>query len=201
MMTISHLLEDFSVLPIEDTAAAQLMSEDSLEDLRLASFEQGYTAGWEDAIRAQATDQTRVTGTLGRNLEDLSFTYQEALVQLTNTVEPVFQALVSAVLPEALMQSVGMQIVEQCTELAREQLDQPVLLVVPVGNANAIKPVLQKNLAMKVEVVESADMADGQVSLRIGDSEREIDHNLLLSTLRTSIEAFFFNVDEAKQYG
>ncbi|SFT95350.1 hypothetical protein [Sedimentitalea nanhaiensis] len=200
MMTISHLLEDFSV-PDNAIEPLQLMSEDGLEDLRLASFEQGYTAGWDDAIRAQASDQARITGALGNNLEDLSFTYQEALVQMMTAVEPVFRGLVETVLPEALMQSVGEQIVEQCCEMAMGQVAQPVSLLVPPGAANAIQPALQRNLSMQVEIVESEDMGPGQVWLKVGDREREIDCGQLLTNLRSSIDAFFFDTTKATVHG
>ncbi|WP_027262721.1 hypothetical protein [Sedimentitalea nanhaiensis] len=199
-MTISHLLEDFSV-PDNAIEPLQLMSEDGLEDLRLASFEQGYTAGWDDAIRAQASDQARITGALGNNLEDLSFTYQEALVQMMTAVEPVFRGLVETVLPEALMQSVGEQIVEQCCEMAMGQVAQPVSLLVPPGAANAIQPALQRNLSMQVEIVESEDMGPGQVWLKVGDREREIDCGQLLTNLRSSIDAFFFDTTKATVHG
>lgn len=200
MMTISHLLEDFSVLP-EETEASKLMSEDGLEDIRLASFEQGYTAGWDDAIRAQAEDQTRVTGVLGKNLEDLSFTYQEALVQMTSSVEPVFRSLVEAVLPEVMMQTVGLQLVEQLQEMTADRLDQPVVLVVPVGTGKAISAAVQRNLAMQVEVRENASMEAGQVSLKVGSTEREVDTEKLLASLQESIESFFYSINEAKKYG
>lgn len=200
MMAISHLLEDFSV----ETAVNEpvhLMSDDGLEDLRLASFEQGYTAGWDDAIRAQAEDQTRITGALGGNLEDLSFTYQEALAQMMSSVEPVFRALVESVLPQAMMQTVGLQIVEQCTEMARQQIEQPVTLKVPPGAADAIEPALRQNLAMPVEIVESRDMGPGQVCLQIGDRERQIDSQLMLSSLQKSIDAFFHTATKVKENG
>jgi flagellar assembly protein FliH len=200
MMTISHLLEDFSIATAE-ADVAQMISDDALEDLRLASFEQGYTAGWDDAIRAQAEDQSRITGALGRNLEDLSFTYQEALVQMMTTVEPVFHALLERVLPEALMQTIGVQIVEQCTEMAKDQLDQPVRIVVPAGAADKVRPMVSKTLAMKVEVVESRTLKAGQVHLEVGGSEREIDQERLVASLRQSVEAFFHSVNEAQKHG
>lgn len=200
MMTISHLLEDFSVLP-EEIEVSKLLSEDGLEDIRLASFEQGYTAGWDDAIRAQAEDQTRVTGVLGKNLEDLSFTYQEALVQMMSSVEPVFRGLIETVLPEAMMQTVGLKLAEELQDMTAEQLDQPVALVVPAGTGKTISAALQNNLAMKVDIRESDLMEAGQVCLKVGSTEREIDTEKLLASLQESIESFFYSINEAKQYG
>ncbi len=199
-MTISHLLEDFSVI---DSASEplQLMSEDGLEDLRLASFEQGYTAGWEDAVRAQAEDQTRITGALGRNLEDMAFTYQEALMQMMAAAEPVFRGLVETVLPEALMQSVGEQIVQQCCEMAGGQAEQPVSLLVPPGAEQAIRPALERGLSVQVDIVESDEMGPGQVCLKVGGREREVDCGRLLAQLRGAVDAFFHDTTKATSHG
>ncbi|MBK0325910.1 ABC transporter ATP-binding protein [Rhodobacteraceae bacterium F11138] len=199
-MAISHLLEDFATTDT-DNEPLQLMSEDGLEDLRLASFEQGYTAGWDDAVRAHLEDQSRIAGALGNNLEDLSFTYQEALVQMMTSVEPVFRGLIETVLPEALMQSVGEQIVQQCCEMTMGQVAQPVSLLVPPGAGQAIRPALERNLSMKVDIVESDEMGPGQVCLKVGNREREIDCGQLLATLRTAIDAFFHDTAKATLHG
>jgi len=100
-MAITHLLEDFSAGGASGDVMTR-MSDVALEDQRLASFEQGYSAGWEDAFTAQVEDQTRITGNLASSLGDLSFTYHEALAQLLVSVEPVFRSLVELVLPDKI---------------------------------------------------------------------------------------------------
>ena len=50
-MSIAHLLEDFT--PQAGTAKVHLLDDDALEEMRLAAFEEGYIAGWEDALQAQ----------------------------------------------------------------------------------------------------------------------------------------------------
>ena len=200
MMAISHLLEEFNVSTAANERLKQ-MSEDDQEDLRLASFEQGYTAGWDDAIHAQAEDQSRITGELARALEDLSFTFQEALVQMMSSIEPIFTSLVETVLPEAMSQTVGLRLAEQCCEMVRNQVEQPVSLVVPVGSGSAIQSILGQRLAMPVEVVESADVGPGQACLKVGHRECEIDNDVLLSELRSSINAFFYQTEKASLHG
>ena len=62
-MAISHLLEDFgtnSDLP----GPLTMMSPEDIEDVRLGAFEQGYSAGWEDALSAQSRDRARLSETL-----------------------------------------------------------------------------------------------------------------------------------------
>lgn len=200
MMAIAHLLEDFSVIDRPEKSVME-MSDDAVEDIRLASFEQGYTAGWDDAIRVESDDKNRVIATLAQNLEDFSFTYQEALAQMTKAVEPVFEALMHKVLPEALMQGVGAKIVEQCLVLARDQVEQPAMLVVPVGAGTALKPILQKDLPMQIVIRECSDIAPGQIQLRVGDGEREIDADVLLASLNESVDAFYHTLTEDSLYG
>ena len=40
----------------------------ALEDARLAAYEQGYSAGWEDASAAQSSEQSRIRSDLARNI-------------------------------------------------------------------------------------------------------------------------------------
>ena len=50
-MSIAHLLEDFTAQA--EGAPMRLLDEEALEEERLAAFEKGYGAGWEDALQAQ----------------------------------------------------------------------------------------------------------------------------------------------------
>ena len=40
-----------------------------LEETKLASYDAGYAAGWEDAATAQSGDQTRIAAELANNLQ------------------------------------------------------------------------------------------------------------------------------------
>ncbi|MFT7593154.1 MAG: flagellar biosynthesis/type III secretory pathway protein FliH [Paracoccaceae bacterium] len=199
-MAISHLLEDFSVADPSD-GASKLMSEGALEDQRLASFEQGYSAGWEDAVNAQVEDHSRVTGVLGRKLEDLSFTYHEAMAQMMGSVEPVFRSLVESVLPDILAQTFSQHIVEQLCEMARDRAAQPVTLVVPAGASAALKPALARNFSMPVEIVEDTTLDPGQASMRIGSAERELDSAHFVDSLRKTVDSFLYQLTEDTHYG
>lgn len=199
-MTISHLLEDFSVADPSD-GVLKLMSEVALEDQRLESFEQGYSAGWEDAIHAQTEDHSRVTASLARKLEDLSFTYHEALTQMLGSVEPVFRTLTESVLPDILAQTFSQHIVEQLCDMARDQAAQPVSLVIPTGTSAALKPTLAQNFSMPVEIIEDATLDPGQACLRVGSAERELDSSHLLESIRGSVDSFLYQLSEETNYG
>lgn len=199
-MPISHLLEDFSMVDPSD-GTVTMMSEVALEDQRLESFEQGYRAGWEDAVHAQTEDHSRVTGNLARNLEDFSFTYHEALSQMLSSVEPVFQALVDSVLPDILAQTFSQHIVEQLCDMARDQAAQPVHLVVPVGFGAALKSILARDFSMPVDIVEDAKLEPGHVRLQVGQAERELDSTHFLNAIKGSVDSFLYQLNEETHYG
>jgi flagellar M-ring protein FliF len=78
LMAGGPVLEDFATLA---GPAAQAPSDPApaLADAeRLAAYEQGYRAGWDDAVRAEAADQARIGAELARNLQEMSFSFHEA---------------------------------------------------------------------------------------------------------------------------
>lgn len=190
-MAISHLLKDFSA-GVASGDVMQLMSDVALEDQRLASFEQGYSAGWEDAFTAQEKDQTRITGNLADSLGDLSFTYHEALTQLLAAIEPVFQSLVELILPDLMARTFGQHIVEQLCDMARDQTSGPAALIVPAGAGANLSPILARDMAMAVEITEDPALKTGRAYLRLGTVEREIDSTALLASVRDAIDAFTY---------
>jgi len=65
MMSIAHLLDDFAA---SGQSEQGLIQEVELEEERLASFEKGYQAGWDDAVKSQVADGRRITADLAQNL-------------------------------------------------------------------------------------------------------------------------------------
>ena len=199
-MPISHLLEDFGALRAPQ-GAGRTLDEEELEDFRLAAFEQGYSAGWEDAVKAQTEDQNRVSAELARNLEDLSFTYHEAVNQLMLSSEPVFRALVERVLPQTLTQQFGGHILERIRAVTEEEVAQPVTLAVAPGEGAAVRALLRDQLAMPVKVREDPALEAGQADLRIGESESRLDTALLTEAFEVAVDAFFHQTRKESGHG
>ncbi len=199
-MTIAHLLQDFGA-QLAANQPVTVLSEIALEDTRLASFERGYTAGWDDSLKLQSDDKSRVTETLARNLEDLSFTYQEAYSQMLNSVTPIFSAMVDRVLPEMMKDTVGPMIVEQLQDMAGDQAGHPVVLNVPEGYGAALRSVIPTSAALPVTITEDSSLVDGQVYLRIGNLEREVDTGGLMDDIRSAVNAFSFETSTEVAHG
>ena len=200
-MTISHLLEDFGGTPAPEPKPGTLMGEEELEDVRLGAFEQGYSAGWEDATAAQEKENQRLSAALAGNLEDMAFTYQEAVSQMTLALEPLFRTLIASFLPEAMARTLGDRILDELRRMARSQMQGPVSLSVPPGSAAAVRQLLAEQLPLPVEITEDAALDAGQVALRIDGAEREIDCAALLATFHEAIDAFFYQTSKEANNG
>ncbi|MCB4456293.1 ABC transporter ATP-binding protein [Leisingera sp. McT4-56] len=199
-MTIAHLLEDFGMKTLVEPALPAV-SEEVLEEQRLASFENGYSAGWDDAVAAKDQENIRISAELASSLEDLSFTFHEAQGQLLDSLDPMFKVLTSAVLPDAMAASFGHHIVDQLAEMAKGQTDQPMQIVVSPGEAAAVRSLLPENFSVPVTVREDSVLTPGQAYLSVGSTECEINCDALLESIQDSIEAFTYHANEDSQYG
>ncbi|KUJ78881.1 ABC transporter ATP-binding protein [Ruegeria profundi] len=194
-MSIAHLLEDFKLQP--DDSKLHLLDEDALEEQRLAAFEQGYSAGWEDAVQAQEQSRGRVSDELARSLEDMSFTYQEATTRMSLSLEPMFQSLVDVVLPETLNRGFAARLVEQLCEMAQEQINQPMQIFVPEGRVAEVEALLPQDLSSSTRVREHAALEPGRARLQVGTSQRELDCSSLLTSIAAAFDAYVFEAKKA----
>lgn len=199
-MTITHLLEDFDIATLAPDPSGPQQDE-AMEEQRLAVFEQGYSAGWDDAMQAQARDKAHLSEALARNLEDISFGYHEALAQMTETLEPTFRSLIDVVLPDAMARTFGHHIVQQLRDMAAQSLDGPAVLAVPEGSAAAVQPMLDRDFPIAVELVEDAGLGPGCAMIRLGTTERELDCNRVMASIRDAVDAFTFQTAEETRHG
>ena len=199
-MGITHLLEDFGHVTVAPSLVNEI-SEEQVEEERLVSFEKGYTAGWDDAVTAKDKDTDRISATLASSLEDLNFTFQEAQSQLIESLDPMFKVLTSSVLTDTMAATFGHHIVDQMTEMAKFQTDQPMSIFVSPGEGAGVRALLPVAFATPVQVHEDESLAPGQAYLCVGSSEREVNSSALIESIHDSIDAFTYHVREDSQYG
>ncbi|WP_299636892.1 ABC transporter ATP-binding protein [uncultured Ruegeria sp.] len=194
-MSIAHLLEDFTTQT--GTGPVLLLDEDALEEQRLSAFEDGYGAGWEDATRAQEQSRGQISAELARSLEDMSFTYHEAIARMTMSLEPMFASLIQTVLPEMAERGLAARLVEQLCEMARSRAEQPMQVMVPPGCAEMVAALLPQDLHPTPQVIEHSELEPGQARLQVGTSRREVDCTALLAAIAQIFDAYVFEARKA----
>ncbi len=186
-MSISHLLEDFGSYAQGDSIA---LTDVFLEEQRLEAFEKGYQAGWDDAVKAQTEDSRHISADMAQNLLDLSFTYQEARSAILDSLAPVLRQMVEVVLPRMARDFLPDRIAEEVTALASELGDHPVQITACSADTPALEALFCRDLPMTVQIETDDTMTDGQLRLQLGQTEREIDLNAVLSGVERAISDF-----------
>ncbi len=163
----------------------------ALEDAKLASFESGYSAGWEDAAAAQADDQSRVSADLARSLQSLSFTYHEARSHVLKAVEPLLRQVVSQLLPAIAKAALAAKVLEVLMPLAEGLVDAPITLMLNPAARRAIEDQIAKTSGLPLILVEEPTLGEGQVYLKLGDVEREVNLDRAVTEISAAVRGFF----------
>jgi flagellar assembly protein FliH len=198
MSALEDLLEDFgSAQPArgqtprsEATPPQPAFSEADLEGKKLEAFEKGYRAGWDDSVKAQSDDRTRISSAFGQHLQDLSFTYHEAYTQVMNAVTPLLNEMVSALMPALARETLGHHVVEQLQAMSREIGQMEVVIAVAPTRVEAVGPLLKRDFAFPIQLVPDDTLAEEQADIRFGETERQIDLSDLIASVAEAVEGF-----------
>lgn len=199
------LLEEFastSVAPVADGGGVRAEAEGAAERerVRAAAWEQGYKAGWDDALRSEAQDQNRITAAFARSLQEMTFTYHEARMELIESLEPLVLELVMALFPPLLGDSVAAAVLESVGEMIESGGPAGGLEIVcsPAG-CRQLETRLQGRLPADVSFVSEPALADCQVLVRVGNRESLVDVGAARERVVAAVSAYFDLVREEKR--
>lgn len=184
-------LEVFAVAEKKDAPSTVVLDTMALEEAKLASYDSGYSAGWEDAAAAQSDDQAKIGADLARNLQSLSFTYQEARIHVLRAIEPLLQQMVARLLPELARETLAPIVLEVLMPLAEKMADTPITLVLNPCARAGVEALLDHATGMPLTLVEEPSLGEGQVYLRLGASETHIDLDRATAEIATAVRGFF----------
>lgn len=207
-----------SLFPLEDFGAAKPKKQASvtpeptqqpavqtpsadIEAEKMAAYERGYKAGWDDAVSAQAEDESRIGAEFARNLQDLGFTFHEARNHVMRAMEPLLSEVVSKVLPSIVSETIGQTIIEELLPIAENASDAPIEVVIAPSTRPSLEKLLDEKLAVPLSIVEEETLAEGQVYLRMGSVERHIDMTNTVDKIGHAIQAVYELNSEALSHG
>jgi flagellar assembly protein FliH len=195
-MTLSPLYQDFGGLQTpSDPPKAQN------EEAALKSFEDGYQAGWEDAIKAQADTQSAIREEFAQSLQDMSFTYHEALFKLTSGMQPLMTELLEKLLPAVAKGALVAHLSEQLETLVKDMAEQPIEIVTSPENQIAIESLMPEGHDHPFRPSFDPTLSPGQAFLKIGQSERSIDLDQVIQGIETAMSAYFFEMEQKQKHG
>jgi len=195
MSNLDSLLEDFGSAPVtravkKTEPANPVMSEADIEGKKLEAFEKGYRAGWDDAVKAQSDDHTRISSAFGQHLQDLSFTYHEAYTQVMNAVTPLLNEMVASLLPAVARETLGHHIVDHLQAKSREIGTMQVVVAVSPEKLDSVTPLLDRDFGFPIDLISDETLNEEQADIRFGQTERQIDLSDLIASVAEAVEGF-----------
>ncbi|MEO9457582.1 MAG: hypothetical protein ABJG56_01240 [Lentilitoribacter sp.] len=190
MMSFSQKYEEFEDPDSFSKIASNREARD-FDNEKLLAFDAGYQAGWDDATAARQVSDTNLCDALVENLQEISFSFHEAKSGLINEVRPLFDEVLDTLLPEVIRMSIGPHIMEQISSLAREASDQLILVEVSSDDFSSLRAFFEAQNLSSFELKEQVEFTAGQVLLRIGGKEIEIDFEQTLREIKASINNLF----------
>ncbi|MCX7287161.1 MAG: flagellar biosynthesis protein [Rhodobacterales bacterium] len=184
-------LEVFDTVTAGDGTPQPLVEASALDDAKIASFEQGYSAGWEDAAAAQSDDQTRIRADLARNLQSLAFTFQDARSHVLQAIRPLILEMTGRLLPEVAREALAPTVLGAVMPLAEEMADAPLTLILNPAVRDRVEGLVAQATGLPMVIEEEPSLAEGQVYIRFGPAETRVDLTQVTDDISAAVRAFF----------
>lgn len=172
-----------------------------LEEAKLAAYEQGFAAGWDDAIEAQSVDQRRLQADLARNLQAMSFTYHEARSHLLRAVAPLLLDMTTGLLPQLMREALAPVVIDTLMPLVEHAADAPVLIVLNPVARPAVEQLLVQSGGLAVTIRDEPSLGEGQAYLQLGETETRIDLDRAAADIQAAVRGFFDLAERERKHG
>ena len=196
-MGTALLFEDFSRLATAKDPVATRFEED-LEDQKLKSFEQGYGAGWEDAVKAQTATGRHVAEAMVDAINQSQMTRDDAIKSLSELIESLFCQVVEKTLPKAAHAAFCEKILDLVNETVGRFGQAPISVRACSSQVGALKELVADCLPPGSTVTAEHDLAEDQVRIAVQTEEISADLPRLFNELETVTQAFLTSAKENK---
>lgn len=173
--------------------------QDKLEEQKLQSFEEGYQAGWTDAEKNFSAEQKKLGAEFVSTLQDLAFTYQEALVCLNRSLKPLFEEMIGTLIPQTADAVLRAHVVEQISKIAARQAEAHIVLRVAQPDQQKIEELVAE-MAQHIQVAVTVDPAltQNQLFIQLETFEREINLSAVCHEITAAMTAFNFHTQKER---
>jgi flagellar biosynthesis/type III secretory pathway protein FliH len=163
----------------------------AMEEARLAAYEQGYAAGWDDAAAAAESDRSKLGAELSQHLQTLGFTYHEARAHVLRAIEPLLSQMTGIILPALARDALVPVILDVLRPLAAQMALVPVELSLNPEVRPAVEQALLVDASLPVTIIEDAALGLAEARLRLGETERRIALDEATDAIATAVADFF----------
>lgn len=185
------LLEDFGA-PDRARAAGTAVAPDDAPD----RFDEGYNAGWDDAMAQAEADGTRVSAKLAERLGVLHHDQRAATATALRTLEPALRDIFDRLLPRTAGRAFLPVLMEEVGRVLESDV-RGVTLAVSPEDAPALTRLLERAEISSDRATVRAEPALSLSQAVIGweGQERRVDMEGTLAALDDALETFLATMD------
>jgi hypothetical protein len=165
-------------------AQSPLLDRFQAEKLRENAYEQGYAAGWQDALEHMRNEDELRNIAAQEALQAIGFSYNEAHQALVGSFLALIQAMLEKLLPEAAHLALPVFLSAELEALVAQNTRAEVQLICAPGARDRLAELVASCAQIKIELVEEPSFSESQLLLRLDSQEREIDLSGLLHKMR-----------------
>ena len=190
-MTLQKLLETFDPVSLKSATSGEgaVLDVGQIESIRQKGYEEGYASGWDDATASETEARRRVDSELERNIQNLAFTYNEAVDRVRGELKTFVSALIEGFFPDLMLELTREHVRAELVRMADAHVEAPLEIVSSPDAVGVLQDMLQNDFALEIELVSDENLAPRQVFVRSRVREIEVDLSPLLAALREQFDA------------
>ncbi|WP_296474630.1 hypothetical protein [Roseinatronobacter sp.] len=165
-------------------AQGPLLDRFQAEKLREQAYEQGYAAGWQDALEHMRNEDELRNIAAQEALQAICFSYNEAHQALVGSFLALTHAMLEKLLPEAAHLALPAFLSAELASVVAQNTHAEIQLVCAPCARDRLAEVVASCTQIKIELIEEPSFSESQLSLRLDSQEREIDLSGLLQRMR-----------------
>lgn len=195
-MTVAKLIPTFDTTgtaPVAAASEAQSAAGSERTDPE-RSFEEGYSSGWDDAVRAAEERGERISAEFERMVQDLGFSYHEALDQLRGQFLDALAGFLDALLPAALPDLVRAHLEAALSE--HEPNELPIVLVVSHEQVSLFQSLIDDENRISIELQGEDSLSRDQAFFKISGQQTLMDFGSIVQSFREQIGALAQKTEE-----
>ncbi|SEK43989.1 flagellar assembly protein FliH [Jannaschia helgolandensis] len=162
-------------------------------------FDDGYNAGWDDAMAQVEAEQSRVAAQLAERLTGLERDQRAAMTTALMTLEPALRDVFDKLLPSTVERAFLPILLEE-VEAVLDAGTECLTLVVAPEDAAPVARLLERGgiAAERVTVTSEPVLSMSQALIRWTGQERQIDLEGVLTALDDALETFLATMDRGQ---
>jgi len=199
-VTVFDMFEDFTELQLS-AENRQSLADEASEDAKLKAFEQGYGAGWEDAIKAKAQGEQELSEAVREALMQAELSRTDAMETFIAAIQPVLDALVAQVLPDLARASLHRHIADVIASARDESMDLAPVVVVSEADFRAVRAAFDSDIARGMRIEPSAQLLAGHACIKLSKGEQFLDLPGLVAEIKAAVDSHLHALKQEIQHG